>query len=482
MSTKTVNARDRIGSGPWYNAKGVKVADSVADLHSENNRLGKENSVTEGAVVGRGDQPNMHDILTGSNDDGTRFTDDADHTCSDWTSSGEGSARSATTTSKAAVPSPTPGTPRTPRAAAVRRTCRAPAATATSTVSPPTRLMAGRRVVQRPADSAPPPAGSAIIASVMQLGFVSAILPDLSLEQVFELADTEGYDCVEVMCWPPGKASRRYAGVTHIDVTALDDADVDAVREIVEETGVAISGLGYYPNCLSPDAAESDVAVEHLKRVITAAPKLDVSQVNTFIGRDWTQSVDENWPRFLAVWKPLIAFAEERGVRIGIENCPMSFGRDEWPGGKNLASSPAIWRRMFNDIPSESFGLNYDPSHLVWQMMDPIEPLWEFRERIFHAHAKDVRLDRAKLNDVGILAYPSAYHTPKLPGMGDVNWGRFFSVLTDIGYDGPVCVEVEDRAYEGSIEARCASLRQSAAYLRNFVPELYVPDILESES
>ncbi len=306
----------------------------------------------------------------------------------------------------------------------------------------------------------------------MQLGFVSAILPETPLQDLFEFAEIEGYDCVEVMCWPAGKADRRYAGVTHIDVTSLDAASLDAIQETVDSTGVQISGLGYYPNALAPDPVESAAAVEHLKLVIAGARKLGVHQVNSFIGRDWTQTVDENWPRFLKTWKPLIAYAEDQGVRIGIENCPMSFSRDEWPGGKNLASTPAIWRRMFNDIPSDSFGLNYDPSHLVWQMMDEVEPLWEFRKKIFHAHAKDVRVDRRELNDVGVLAYPSEFHTPKLPGMGDVRWGRFFSVLTDIGFDGSICVEVEDRAYEGSIERRMASLTQSATYLRNYIPEM----------
>ena len=305
----------------------------------------------------------------------------------------------------------------------------------------------------------------------MQLGFVSAILPDMPLRELFEFAAMEGYECVEVMCWPVGKADRRYAGVTHIDVANLDASALDEIRETCDLTGVDISALGYYPNALAPDPDEAAAAVEHLKKVIAAAPKLGVHNVNSFVGRDWTKTVDENWPRFLETWKPLIALAEDHGVRIGIENCPMSFGRDEWPGGKNLACTPAIWRRMFNDIPSDSFGLNYDPSHLVWQMMDEVEPLWEFREKIFHAHAKDVRVDRRKLNDVGVLAFPAEYHTPKLPGMGDVDWGRFFGVLTDICFDGSLCVEVEDRAYEGSLERRMASLTQSATYLRNFVPE-----------
>ena len=198
--------------------------------------------------------------------------------------------------------------------------------------------------------------------------------------------------------------------------------------------------------------------------------KLEVGQVTTFIGRDWTKSVEANWPRFLKVWKPLVQYAEDRDVRIGIENCPMLFTNDEWPGGKNLATSPKIWRRMFEDIPSRHLGLNYDPSHMVWQQMDYIKPLWEFKDRLYHVHAKDVRLDRARLDDVGILATPLRYHTPKLPGLGEINWGRFCSVLGDIGYTGPVCVEVEDRAYEGSLETRKAALQQSAHYLLQYMP------------
>lgn len=303
----------------------------------------------------------------------------------------------------------------------------------------------------------------------MQLGFVSAILPELSLEEVARFAGETGFDCVEVMCWPPGKAERRYAGVTHVDVTEFGPAEAGRVKETMARAGVAISGLGYYPNPLTADREEAQVYIEHLRRVIAAAPLLGLDRVNTFVGRDPAKSVDDNWPRFLEVWAPLVRFAEEHGVRIGIENCPMLFTRDEWPGGKNLATSPAVWRRMFADLPSPNFGLNYDPSHLVWQQMDPIAPIREFGARFHHVHAKDVRLDRARLDQVGILAHPNEYHTPKLPGLGDVDWGAFFSALTDASYDGPVCVEVEDRAYEGALEARQRSLVQSHRFLRNFV-------------
>jgi sugar phosphate isomerase/epimerase len=305
---------------------------------------------------------------------------------------------------------------------------------------------------------------------MMQLGFVSAILPDLSLEEVFATAADIGYECVEVMCWPQGKATRRYAGITHINVAELDEAMIASIDELSAKYGVGISGLGYYPNALSGDASEAEQAVKQIRDVITATSKLSLTRMNTFIGRDWTKSIDDNWPRFLETWTPIIRHAEDHGVRVGIENCPMLFTADEWPGGKNLAASPAIWRRMFNDIPSDNFGLNYDPSHLVFQHMDYLNPMREFSDRIFHVHAKDVRVDQHLLDDVGILAYPNLYHIPKLPGMGDVDWGKFFSILTDTGYKGPVCVEVEDRAFEGTVEECKLALKQSHAFLRNFMP------------
>jgi sugar phosphate isomerase/epimerase len=306
---------------------------------------------------------------------------------------------------------------------------------------------------------------------MMKLGFVSAIFPELSLEEVLTFAAETGFDCVEVMCWPVGKAERRYAGVTHVDVTQFDDAQAQQVQQLVRSTGVEISALGYYPNPLTPDLEEAGKYADHLRRVMNATKLLGLSTTTSFVGRDWTKSVDDNWPRFLDTWRPLVEHAEKLDIRIGIENCPMLFSADEWPGGKNLATTPAIWRRMYADIPSPHFGLNFDPSHLIWQQMDYLKPLREFADRIVHAHAKDVRMDRHRLDDVGIMAHPNQYHTPKLPGMGDVNWGQFFSVLTDTGYQGPVCVEVEDRAYEGSLERRKASLIQSHSYLRNFLPK-----------
>ena len=303
----------------------------------------------------------------------------------------------------------------------------------------------------------------------MKIGFVSAILPEFSLEQVLGFAAEAGFSSVEVMCWPPGRAERKYAGVSHLDVTALDAPGLARVRDLLAKTGVALSGLGYYPNPLSADADESSTAVAHLHKVIDASADLGVNVVNSFIGRDPSKSVEANWPRFLEVWRPLIKHAEERGVRVGIENCPMLFSRDEWPGGKNLATSPAVWRRMFEEIPSLAFGLNFDPSHCIWQQMDYVAPIGEFRDRLVHIHAKDARIDRAALDANGVLSYPKLWHTPKIPGMGDVRWGAFFAALTDTGYDGHVAIEVEDKAFEGSVERRKESLIISRRFLLQYM-------------
>lgn len=304
---------------------------------------------------------------------------------------------------------------------------------------------------------------------MLDLGFVSAILAEKSFEEVIEFASANGFKCVEIMCWPVGKAERRYAGVTHINVDELDDNKATEIQAILKKHNIYISGLGYYPNPLDADVKQAEYFIEHIKKVIKAAAKLGVPVVNTFIGRNPKKSVEENLEKFAEVWPAIIKEAEDNNVKIGIENCPMLFTRDEWPGGKNLATTPAIWRRMFEIIPSPNFGLNYDPSHLVWQQMDEVKPIYEFREKLFHIHLKDVKVYREKLNEVGIMAYPLEYHSPKIPGLGDVDWRGFFSALTSVKYRGPVCIEVEDKAFEGSEDDVKTGILTSRNYLQQFL-------------
>ena len=303
----------------------------------------------------------------------------------------------------------------------------------------------------------------------MKLGFVSAILDGWTFEEMIDTAANMGFSCVEVACWPVGKAERRYAGVSHINVDELTDEKAAHILDYCAKRGVTISSLAFYPNTMDGNLEKRAAAVGHLKKVICASAKLGVNMVTTFIGRDQTKSVEENLELVREVWPPILALAEEKGVKIAIENCPMLFGRDQWPGGQNLMTTPAIWRRVFEILPSDNLGINYDPSHFVWQMIDYIRPLYEFKDKIFHVHYKDIKLYPDKLNDVGIMAYPLDFMSPKLPGLGDVDWGKYVSALTDIGYDGYTCIEVEDRAFEGSREKVLDSLRLSKRYMEQFV-------------
>lgn len=302
---------------------------------------------------------------------------------------------------------------------------------------------------------------------MMKIGFVTAIMADSTLEEVLQFASQHGFQCVEVMCWPLGKAERRYAGVTHIDVTDFSQSDADEVNALCKKYGVEISGLGYYPNPLTSDPEERDKYVTHIKDVIAASSLLGVNIMNSFIGRDPVKSIEDSWEDYEQLWKPIIAFAEEQNVKVGIENCPMLFSLDEWPGGKNLAISPSVWRRMFEMIPSDNFGLNFDPSHLIWQHIDYIRCIREFHHKFVHVHAKDEKIDTEAIYEHGIMGL--GWHKPKLPGLGSVDWGAFFSTLTDVGYRGAVCIEVEDRAYESNDDDVKRSIIQSKNYLDQFM-------------
>ncbi|MBL8967332.1 MAG: sugar phosphate isomerase/epimerase [Spirochaetaceae bacterium] len=286
----------------------------------------------------------------------------------------------------------------------------------------------------------------------MKLGLFTAAFPGLALEAVADWAAANGFEALELAAWPSAKAERRYAGVSHVDAASLDRAGAARIRALLAERGLVVSSLGYYPNPLDPDPAAAGQAVAHLKRVIDAAALLEAPVVGTFVGRDWRKGLEENLEAFAAAWPPIVRYAAERGVRIGIENCPMLFSADEWPAGKNLATSPAVWKRLWEIIPDGNFGLNLDPSHLVWQMIDHERVVREFGSRIFHVHAKDLMIDREGLYRNGILSLGMGWQVPRLPGLGDIDWKRFVAALYRAGYDGVVSVEHEDRDFEGSEE------------------------------
>jgi len=304
---------------------------------------------------------------------------------------------------------------------------------------------------------------------MIKLGLVSAILPENTFEQVFDYAAGVGFEGIEVCCWPKGKAERRYAGITHIDIEMLDQEKEKYYLEYAKKSGVGISSLGYYPNALSSDKAEADVAVTHIKKLIETSARMGIGIVTTFIGRDPAKTVEENLDLMEKVWEPIVKLAEERDVLIAIENCPMLFTKDEWPGGKNLMSAPYLWRQIFERLPSKNLGLNYDPSHLFLIGSDPIRPIYDFTEKIFHVHFKDIRIFPEKLVEYGRFAYPSLWHSPKIPGLGQIDFGAMISALNDIRFSGYACIEIEDKTFEGSTGDVRSAIELSYRHLRKFI-------------
>ena len=286
----------------------------------------------------------------------------------------------------------------------------------------------------------------------MKLGFFTAALPDSTLEEAAKWGAESGFKAIEIACWPYEKAARRYAGVTHVDVANLDKAKAKGIRSMLDGYGLTISALGYYPNPLHPDPEHRETVIGHLKKVIEAAEMLEVEIVGTFIGKDKDKTVPENLEDFAKIWPPIVKFAKEHKVKIAIENCPMIFSYDEWPGGNNLASTPAIWRKMYEIIPDDNFGLNLDPSHLILQMIDYERVVREFADRIFHVHAKDLHIDWEGVYNHGVLSQGMGWQIPRLPGLGDMDWKKFIAALTAVGYDFVVSIEHEDRAFEGEEE------------------------------
>ena len=304
---------------------------------------------------------------------------------------------------------------------------------------------------------------------MMKLGLVSAILPGYTFEEVLDYAASVGFKCIEVCCWPQGKAVRRYAGITHIDAGGITREKMDHYVDYAAGRGVEISSLGYYPNPLDADPETRKVAADHLLTLIDVSAAMGVNMVTTFIGKDKSKTVEDNLKLYEEIWTPIIHRAEEKKVRIAIENCPMYYTRDEFPAGNNLASTPYIWREMFRIIPSDYLGLNYDPSHPYLIMADYIKPVYEFKDKIFHVHFKDIKIYQDKLDEYGAFSYPALWHSPKLPGMGGVDFAAFCSALNDIRYSGHACIEVEDRAFEGSIEDVRRGIEQSFRYMTQYV-------------
>ncbi len=283
----------------------------------------------------------------------------------------------------------------------------------------------------------------------MKLGFLTAPFPETPLMDVADWAASAGFEVLEIACWPRATgATRKYAGTSHIDVARLSDTQASEIKGQIAAKGLEISGLGFYPNPLHPDPAVRAAAIEHLKAVIVATGRMGLPVSNTFCGGDAGKNVDENWEEALKVWPDIVRFAADNGVKITFENCPMIFSYDEWPGGHNIAYSPYIWRRILEEW-GDTVGLNFDPSHLVWLMIDQGRFIREFGDHILHFQAKDVMIDRDGLYERGSLSGGIGWQIPRIPGLGDAPWSEIFSELYRSGYDGPIIIEHEDKVFEG---------------------------------
>ena len=307
---------------------------------------------------------------------------------------------------------------------------------------------------------------------MMKLGLLTAICDGMTFEEVVDFAAENGLECLEVACWPAGGANRRYAGVSHIDVANLTEEKAAEINAYCKSKGVEISALAYYPNPLDPNKEKAEAAIAHIYKLMDASKMLGVNMIGTFIGRDPSKNVDENIELVKEVWTPIVRYAEKIGVKIAIENCPMLFTNDEWPGGQNIMTSPANWRKVFAVLDSPNLGLNFDPSHFVWQQMDYVKAIYDFKDKIFHVHYKDIKMYPEKLAEVGVMATPLQYMTPKIPGLGDVNWSKFISALTDIRYEGYSVIEIEDKAFEKSLDDAKRAIKQTANYLRGYIYNL----------
>ena len=288
----------------------------------------------------------------------------------------------------------------------------------------------------------------------MKLGLLTAAFPDLTLEEVADWAGANGFETLEIACWPAGGGEkRRYAGVSHIDTESLDAAGAAAIRELLTARGLEISSLAYYPNHLHPDRAHRAEVNAHLGRVVDAAALLGVDVVGTFVGADPARSLTENLRSFAEVWprarRPRDAPRASRSRSRTARCCSRA----------TSGRSARTWRarrtsgaRCSTSSPTQGFGLNLDPSHLVWQMIDYERVVYDFADRILHVHAKDMEIDRGGLYEHGVLSAGMNWQVPRLPGLGEVRWDRFCSALYAVGYDRWISIEHEDRAFEGDVE------------------------------
>lgn len=304
----------------------------------------------------------------------------------------------------------------------------------------------------------------------MKLGFFTACLGGLKLDDVVAWAASEGFEALELAAWPP---SPEGYSPQHLDPEQLDEAEVERIRTLFDTNGLTISSLGCYENPMDADREKRERVTRHLRRLIEAANRLDVPAVGTFVGGNPLLSPADNIDHIGRIFRPLVAFAEDRGVKLMVENCPMlNWQRFGLPG--NYAYSPELWDALFEEVPSSSFGLNLDPSHLYWLGIDIGRVVRDYADRIFHAHAKDTEMVTEGKYRYGVLAtqlgdnpWVSGWWRYRIPGRGKIDWTGFIAALQGAGYDDVLSIEHEDPELEGTVENVKRGLSLGRSYLQN---------------
>jgi sugar phosphate isomerase/epimerase len=305
----------------------------------------------------------------------------------------------------------------------------------------------------------------------MRLGLLTSCLPGWSLEQIAGWAGEHGYEALELAAWP--SLGDRPFTASHIAADRFDRAEAERVAAALDGNGLELSALAYYDNNLHPDPAEREAYHAHLRACIDAAAELGGVPVGTFIGRDPGRTVAENLREAERVFPPLVDYAGERGVTLMIENCVMEgWHPDGAPG--NLAYSPELWEWMFG----LGLHLNFDPSHLLWLGIDPVEALRPYVDRVAHAHAKDAEVFPAERNRYGFFGrlgerdrdpWDMGWWRYRLPGSGEVDFRRYVDVLYEGGFDGVLSVEHEDPIWGGTTEKVLRGLEIGQRNLRPLV-------------
>ena len=309
----------------------------------------------------------------------------------------------------------------------------------------------------------------------MKIGFLTACLPRVGLDKLVPWAAEQGFRAIELAAWPVDSQRDYQAG--QIDAARFTKKEAEQIKQLLADNRMIISAMAYYDNNLHPDLPKRTSYLNHLRKVIDAAQLLGVKLVGTFVGARADKTPGENMKEIGEVFRELTKYAADREVSLMIENCPMeNWVRFGLPG--NYAYSPELWQDLFNEVPAENFGLNFDSSHLYWLGIDYLRAVKEFAPKIFHAHAKDTEMLAEGQYRYGLfgrqldpIPWKSGWWRYRMPGLGSINWGRFVSNLQESGYNYVLSIEHEDPVWEGSEEKVKTGLKLGFKHLSQFVTD-----------